>query len=130
MDIYSLGIVIYWLVAGEGPYAGLPPYQVRHGLPSGALVWHPHARLGCKGQVEDSWSSQPPHGCLFAVCQSRRSAGCQHAFLPPLPPSQPQVVGKKLAEAHRKERLALPDSMPPVLKRLVWDCTHSDPQER
>lgn len=29
MDIYSLGIVMYWLVAGEGPYAGLAPYQVR-----------------------------------------------------------------------------------------------------
>ncbi|PRW58290.1 Mitogen-activated kinase kinase kinase 13-A [Chlorella sorokiniana] len=67
VDIYSLGIVIYWLVAGEGPYAGLPPYQ---------------------------------------------------------------VVGRKLSEAHHKARLHLPNTMPPDLKRLVWDCTHSDPRER
>lgn len=38
MDVYSLGIVIYWLVAGEGPYVGLPPYQVRCTLRAGPAV--------------------------------------------------------------------------------------------
>lgn len=33
VDIYSLGIVIYWLVAGRGPYVGLPPFQVRCAAP-------------------------------------------------------------------------------------------------
>ena len=48
-----------------------------------------------------------------------------------MPPLQnKQVVGRKLSEAHHKTRLELPPSMPPELQRLVWDCTHSDPQER
>ena len=51
-----------------------------------------------------------------------------HCLLPS--PALPQVVGKKLSEAHHKTRLCLPDSMPSELKQLVWDCTHSDPQER
>lgn len=34
VDIYSLGIVIYWLVAGRGPYVGLPPFQVRCTAPA------------------------------------------------------------------------------------------------
>lgn len=41
-----------------------------------------------------------------------------------------QVVGKKLEEAHRRQRLQLPPSMPPELQPLVWDCTHWDPQQR
>lgn len=41
-----------------------------------------------------------------------------------------QVVGKKLEEAHRRQRLELPPSMPPELQALVWDCTHWDPRQR
>lgn len=47
-DVYSLGIVLYWMVAGEEPYAGLAPYQVRaccllgRGMPGwpGAHIGH------------------------------------------------------------------------------------------
>jgi hypothetical protein len=41
-----------------------------------------------------------------------------------------QVVGRKLEEVHRQQRLLLPPDMPPALRRLVWDCCHWDPKQR
>lgn len=66
LDLFSLGIVLYWMMTGEEPYAGLAPYQVRA---CHLLMVHLHSWLDVGWQEAARLEGQQACLCCRLCCR-------------------------------------------------------------